>query len=83
MCFEGVSYCDCESEAQVAFESADRTPEAVLDGPCEECEYENEADVFYVRSRDGVVVPTCYECVRDYEAGDQEYKDMMDHSGQY
>lgn len=76
MHFEGVEYCDCESASKDAYESANREP-AVIDAPCEDCEYENEADVL----RNGV--PTCYECVADYEAGDQEYKDMLDHSGQY
>jgi len=76
MHFEGVEYCDCESKAKEAFES-ERTPEVIVDGECVDCEYENEADVM----REGV--PTCYECVRDWEASDQEYKDMLDHSGQY
>jgi hypothetical protein len=76
MCFEHVESCYCESNATEAFESEDRTP-AVVDGPCVDCEYENEADVL----RDGVLI--CYECVRDIEDSDAYYKDMMDASGQY
>ena len=76
MCFEHVESCYCESNATEAFESETRTP-AVVDGPCVDCEYENEADVL----RDGVLI--CYECVRDIEDSDAYYKDMMDASGQY
>ena len=76
MHFEGVEYCACESNAKDEFES-ERTPELIVDGECVDCEYENEAETL----RDGV--PICYECVRDWEASDQEYKDMLDHSGQY
>ena len=75
MHFEGVSYCDCESESQVAFESATREP--VVLAECRDCEYENEADTV----RYGV--PICYECMRDIESSDAYYKDMMDASGQY
>ena len=81
MCFENVDSCYCESNATEAFENEDRTP-AVVDGPCVDCEYENEADVLYVNHK-GEQVPTCYECVRDIEDSDAYYKDMMDASGQY
>jgi hypothetical protein len=81
MHFEGDEHCDCESQAKESFETADRTP-AVVDGACVDCEYENEADVLYV-NHDGEQVPTCYECVRDYEDSAAYYKDMMDASGQY
>jgi hypothetical protein len=78
MHFEGVSYCDCESESQVAFESANRETAVIPAGTmCEDCEDENEAEVVFREHY------SCYECVSAIEAGDQEYKDMLDHSGQY
>jgi hypothetical protein len=78
MCFEGVSYCDCESEAQAAFESADRETAIIPAGTmCEDCEDENEAEVVFREHY------SCYDCVSAIEASDQEYKDMLDHSGQY
>jgi hypothetical protein len=68
-------YCECESSALEAFESATREP--VVLAECRDCEYENEADTV----RYGV--PICYECMRDIESSDAYYKDMMDASGQY
>jgi hypothetical protein len=69
-------HCECESSALEAFEITTRV-EVIVDGACADCEYENEADVI----RDGVL--WCYDCVRDQEASDAYYKDMMDASGQY
>ena len=78
MHFEHVEYCNCESEATDSFESADRTSAVIpADAMCEDCEDENEAEVMFRGHY------SCYECVSAIEASDQEYKDMLDHSGQY
>ena len=78
MCFENVESCYCESNATEAFESADREIAVIpADAMCEDCEDENEAEVMFRGHY------SCYECVSAIEAGDQEYKDMMDNSGQY
>ena len=83
MHFEGVEYCDCESEAKEAFESATSVryngmPVIIpADAMCEDCEDENEAEVIFREHY------SCYDCVRAIEASDQEYKDMLDNSGQY
>ena len=83
MHFEGVEYCACESNAKDEFESATCVryhgmPVIIPEGTmCEDCEDENEAETIFRENFH------CYDCVRAFEAGDQEYKDMMDHSGQY
>ena len=71
-------HCECESSALEAFEIANREIAVIpADAMCEDCEDENEAEVMFRGHY------SCYECVSAIEASDQEYKDMMDASGQY